>query len=137
MAQQVHHHNHFAIRPHPPPKIKQVRRIPVNFDTDTGIMYPYHNSRPWIALTEGHMPLRIVHPSWELPAHKIAQMERDISSWNMLMENPQWHFAGVETVLESSSKEGASNADAPVPLAEAHTESIGYHYDHFAVFHQY
>ena len=124
------------MRTQPPPQVKQVRRIPVHFDGDSGIMYPYRSSRPWIGLTDGEMPLRILPCSWA-PDGTIAQLEQDIAQWEMLMGSPEWHLVGTESELDSASKEGMSSDGELLPLAEAHGQSVGYCYNHFAVFHKY
>jgi hypothetical protein len=121
-----------AMRAQHPPKVKQVRRIPVHFNFNSGVMYP---CREGIGLTDGEMPLQI--SDWVDDGERKVQLEQAIVQWEMLMESPEWHLVGTESEMCSADKNGMSSEGDQMPLAEAHEHSVKYFYDRFAVFHKY
>lgn len=126
-----------AMRNQPPLKVKEVRRIPVEFDHITGVMFPHYSWLPWIRLTDGEMPLKIMD---DVPECKKMYIKRVVKLWENLMNDPDWHFVKIDKETDTDVLEGVANdGESTLPVGDDDVEahSRKYFYDKYAIFHRY
>ena len=118
-----------------PRRVTEVRRVPVLFHSDSGVMYPVVDRGPqYLDLTHGQMPLRILD---DTPTEFIPALQKDIVQWNKLTQDSDWHFIKYEKELDMVYIQNFGQNEHEVNMEFAHTQREYYNYEYFAVFHRF